>query len=178
MPLEGRPFLARIDRRSIPQEVLQRAEFSSRLEGIDSQLIGRYPAPTKTLLRKLYGFDYDGAAPVSLYLEFLIYSRLATETPTESGNQASPDELKKEMLEILDQEIQRLTILEEVALAANKRRGEYQTAAALIPDQGNLERIIRCETHLSREYDRLLNQLERVQRIRLGQPVPTIRLEI
>jgi hypothetical protein len=130
------------------------------------------------LLQKLYGFDYDGAVPIGLYREFLAYSALAAKAPKESGDHASPDDLKKDMLEILDREIQRITILEEVALAANKRRGEYQTTAASIPDQGNLERIIRVETHLNREYGRLLNQFELVLRIRLGQPVPTIRLDI
>lgn len=34
------------------------------------------------------------------------------------------------------------------------------------------DRLLRYETHLSREFDRTLAQLERLQRIRLGQPVP------
>jgi hypothetical protein len=64
-------------------------------------------------------------------------------------------------------------------LAAGERRAEHQTTAALIPGQGDLDRIIRYEAHLNREYDRILSQLERLQRIRLGQPTPpTIRLEI
>jgi hypothetical protein len=39
--------------------------------------------------------------------------------------------------------------------------------------------LIRYEAHLSRDFDRSLSQLERLQRIRLGQAVPpTLRLEI
>jgi hypothetical protein len=83
------------------------------------------------------------------------------------------------MLEIIDKEIERLKFLEALRLAADKQRSEYQTIAALIPVWGDLDRIIRCEAHLSREFDRILSKLERLQRIRLGQPIPpTIRLEI
>jgi hypothetical protein len=130
------------------------------------------------LLRKLYGLDHDNAAPIGLLRSFQLCSKLAAgELKTVEPHSA--DELKKEMLECLDAEIERLKILEVLMLAAGERRGEHHTTAALIPAQGDLDRIIRCETHLSREYDRLLNQLERVQRIRLGQPTPpTIRLEI
>jgi hypothetical protein len=33
-------------------------------------------------------------------------------------------------------------------------------------------RLIRYEAHLSREIDRTLNRLERLQRMRKGQPLP------
>jgi len=35
-----------------------------------------------------------------------------------------------------------------------------------------LDRLLRYEASLERTFDRTLNQLERLQRMRLGQPVP------
>jgi hypothetical protein len=129
-------------------------------------------------LRKLYGLDHDRSAPNSLFRMYLIYSKLATAATEESGPLVSPDELKENMLEMFDWEIQRLGFLGKDRLAAYRRKGEYQTTAALIPTQGDLDRIIRYEAHLTREDNQILSQLERLQRIRLGQPAPpTIRLE-
>jgi hypothetical protein len=42
-----------------------------------------------------------------------------------------------------------------------------------------LDRLLRYESSLERAFDRTLNQLERLQRIRLGQPVPpTVNLNL
>jgi hypothetical protein len=55
----------------------------------------------------------------------------------------------------------------------------YSEAPSQAPSQGALERVIRYEAHLSREFDRTLNQLERLQRMRLGYPVaPPINVQI
>lgn len=53
------------------------------------------------------------------------------------------------------------------------------SASARIPSQETSDRLIRCEAHLSREFDKTLNQLERLQRMRKGQPVlPPIKVEV
>jgi hypothetical protein len=41
-----------------------------------------------------------------------------------------------------------------------------------LSDSGGLDRLIRYETSLERAFDRTLTQLERVQRMRKGQPLP------
>jgi hypothetical protein len=48
----------------------------------------------------------------------------------------------------------------------------YHKAAAVIPSLDASDRLLRYEAHLSRERDRILNRLERMQRIRKGQPLP------
>jgi hypothetical protein len=48
----------------------------------------------------------------------------------------------------------------------------YNIYAAGIPSQEIADRLLRYEAHLSREIDRILNRLERLQRIRKGQPLP------
>jgi len=52
--------------------------------------------------------------------------------------------------------------------------GEIETvnAAAAAVDYAALERLARYEAHLSREYDRTLDRLERLQRLRAGEAVP------
>jgi hypothetical protein len=51
-------------------------------------------------------------------------------------------------------------------------QNQFEEAAALVPALDISERLLRYETHLSREFDRTLSQLERLQRMRLGQTVP------
>jgi hypothetical protein len=60
-----------------------------------------------------------------------------------------------------------------------KRLKSYKSEPALIESlRGNvtyapqLDRLLRYESSLERAFDRTLNQLERLKRIRKGQPVP------
>jgi hypothetical protein len=131
------------------------------------------------LLRKLYGLDHDGAAPLGIFRTFQLYTMLATDAPKGNETPHSPDELKKEMLEMLDEEIRHLEGLKVLQQTIEEQKAECQTIAALVPSQDVTERLVRYEAHLSREFDRTLSQLERLRRIRLGQPVPpTVRLEL
>ena len=50
-------------------------------------------------------------------------------------------------------------------------------AAGNVPDACALNRLLRAEANLNREFSRTLDQLERIQRARLGQPVPP-RIEV
>ena len=136
------------------------------------------------ILRKLYGLDHDGAAPMGLFRAYMLQSKLAT--GGRIGNMGSydnlrkdPDELKKEMLTALDEELERLKLLEAVVLASEKKKREYATIAALIPPRDIMDAIIRAETHISREIDRTRNRLEQARRRRQGQPEPpTLRLKL
>ena len=56
---------------------------------------------------------------------------------------------------------------------------EFETTAALVPRQEAADRLLRYEGTLERAFDRTLAQLERLQRLRLGQPVPpALKLDI
>jgi hypothetical protein len=48
----------------------------------------------------------------------------------------------------------------------------YVEQAALVPPEELSEGILRYEANLNREIDRTLRQLERLQQMRQGQPVP------
>ena len=51
-------------------------------------------------------------------------------------------------------------------------RIKVQILRESIPDSQGIDRLLRYETHLSRESDRILSRLERLQRTRKGQPLP------
>jgi hypothetical protein len=90
----------------------------------------------------------------------------------ESGDTSKDAELKKYIIGLLDEKIKNLEGMNEGWKAIQKEKAQYQTSAAVIPGQEVSDRLIRYEAHLSREFDRTLNQLERLQRIRKGQPLP------
>ena len=58
--------------------------------------------------------------------------------------------------------------------AQDIRAPEHLTAAHDVSafDSGVPDHLLRYETHISREIDRIPNRLERLQRMRKGQPLP------
>jgi hypothetical protein len=107
------------------------------------------------LLMHLYGKDQVGEIPKNL-------------RPL-SG--ASVD-MSPIVAELIDSEILRLTKLETDLVADDPLRIQYRKSAAIIPSQEVSDHLMRYEAHLSREIDRILNRLERLQRIRKGHPLP------
>jgi hypothetical protein len=69
-------------------------------------------------------------------------------------------------------EIEILKQLEKALEEDDAQRVAYKTSGAVIPGAEISDRLMRYETHLSREIERILNRLERLQRMRRGQPVP------
>jgi hypothetical protein len=123
------------------------------------------------LLKKLYGEDQDGGIPYGLRLLCEVYFESAKQLEKQ-GNSSGDPELKKFMNAMIDAEIARLAKMDEVLETIGRERIEYKVSAAVIPGPEVSDRLLRYETHLSREIDRILNQLERLQRLRRGQPVP------
>jgi hypothetical protein len=76
------------------------------------------------------------------------------------------------MLQALDKEIEFLTASSSNVLQLDIERRKYRVDQVLLSHQTALDLYIRYDTYLSRETDRLLNRLERLQRMRKGQPLP------
>jgi hypothetical protein len=58
-------------------------------------------------------------------------------------------------------------------------RAELESLRRLVPESPTLDRLLRYEASLERAFDRTLSQLERLQRMRLGQPVlPPVKVEV
>ena len=122
------------------------------------------------LLKKLYGIDHNGEPPAGVYRQFATLLLLTTK----ARNQNEPgvvDTLKNGMIDYLNIELEYLESQELLRKTLHERKGQFETIAALIPHR-DTDRLVRYEAHLTREFDRILNQLERVQRMRKGQPAP------
>jgi len=100
------------------------------------------------------------------------YCELALLEKADGGTGFRADESRKLIVGLIEKEMTHLEdLLEEWMLRASERR-ELQTAATLVPRQEVVDRLQRYEGGLERAFDRTLAQLERLQRLRLGQPVP------
>src|SRR5207302_2381727 len=90
---------------------------------------------------------------------------------------ASPQECKENVIEAIDSEVRRLKNLHKTRINFEKQHQEIEVLRRSIPESAWMERLLRYEASLERAFDRTLAQLERVQRLRLGQPI-TPRLDV
>jgi hypothetical protein len=85
---------------------------------------------------------------------------------------ATPRECVNYVLERISDEIHRLKMFQLDYAKIEESRIEIETLRQQIPDDPRAERLMRYEASLERAFDRTLNQLERIQRMRKGQVVP------
>ena len=128
------------------------------------------------ILKKLYGDDQDGGMPHGPRLVYEVYMEIAKLLKARGHPEGDP-ELKEITSKMIDAEIARLGKLEQALEICDRERIEFKSSAAIIPSSEASDRLLRYETHLSREMDRILNRLERLQRMRRGQPLPP-RLDV
>jgi len=83
-----------------------------------------------------------------------------------------PQVLDARCLEGLDEYIEQLKRERDAQYQIARRRAALDAQAAVVPSPQVLDRLLRCEAHLSREVDRTLSRLERLKRMRTGQAVP------
>jgi hypothetical protein len=121
-------------------------------------------------MQKLYGEDQDGRAPIGFHMIFDLYTRIAMRVE-QCGNQEVCDSLMDELLAMIDDQIARFQELEVILAVEDRQRLKYRASAAMVPGPEVSDRLMRYGAHLSREIERNLNLLERLQRIRKGQPV-------
>jgi hypothetical protein len=129
----------------------------------------------KDILTKLYGvFDKD--QPESDL--FTTYSTWPTIAHTH-GQLPSAEECKSHFLEELAKEVKTLVRCQEEQKAIESKQMKLESRRRNVPDSPRLEQLIKYSTSIQRTFDRTLIQLERAQRMRLGQPVaPQIDVNI
>jgi len=79
---------------------------------------------------------------------------------------ATPAECKSNILDVIDKEIH----LCQIPLVEGERT-KLEVLRHSVPESERLDRLLRYEASLERSFDRTLNQLERMQRLRRGQAV-------
>jgi hypothetical protein len=130
---------------------------------------GFSPQHDQSILTKLYGRDDQDSwnKVLSKSYEGWYDTSVCEEQERKENDYASPDQCKENFLKEVKKEAQRLERYRKEHATISARR--LQVEALRLPE---MDRLLRYETTLSREIERTLNQLERIQRMRLGQPVP------
>ena len=90
-----------------------------------------------------------------------------------------PEELKALFLDRLANYINVLKRRQKSLERLSNVREKLERRSSGVPESGRLDRLLRYEANIQREYDRVLNQLERLQHARKGQPVlPTLKVNV
>jgi hypothetical protein len=135
----------------------------------------------KTILQRIYGDREENRLRGDFcdsYLILLADSQSSEEERPREGC-ASPEQCRKNILQGIDEEIRRFKRYREARTSMETVRTQLEKLRHSIPDATGLDRILRYEAHLDRAWDRTLSQLERQQRMRLGQSVlPPIRIDV
>ncbi len=131
------------------------------------------------VLRRLYGvFPEEIGSDEPLPGFFQAY-KLCAEKHKNECSQGKASVWVTEAARHLKLEIKRLREFKESIEDLERERNAYRAEASLIARRDAMDRLVRNEVHLSREYDRALGRLERLQRKRLGQPMPPpVKLEL
>jgi len=134
------------------------------------------------ILLALYSTTDDGV-PVGIFAQYVcgmesaeLYSRGGD---PKMGTGIPLEEAKKFIDKLIEGEIKMLELLMDASQGREAELLKYTNAASLVPTQAMLDRLTKYETNLSREFERTLHQLERLQKMRRGQPVaPPINVQI
>ena len=94
--------------------------------------------------------------------------------PPPAGTDATMhrEEIKKQVLAHIDREVRMLEWGRNDCLQRESAEERARQSAAVLPSADVLEKILRYETALERQLFRAMNQLERLQRRRLGENIP------
>jgi hypothetical protein len=126
------------------------------------------------ILEKIYGSRDDTRFREDLYDFYLMCLGTAnvSEEDRERKGLHSPERCKSEMLRKIKNEIHRLERYDKKQSSIEAEQAKLEVVSRNVPDDDNLDRLLRYEASLERSFDRTLNQLERVQRRRRGESIP------
>ena len=104
------------------------------------------------------------------------YRELADTGEDEGRASNVPRDAAESIVRMLSEEINKLEIQLKEWRQEGDQRNQLEETRKLVPCE---DRLQRYEASLDRSFDRTLSQLERLQRMRLGQPVlPAVKLDI
>lgn len=132
------------------------------------------------LLAKIYGNSKITIVDNLLfnYYKFFLTAEVTEEERQEKGY-ATPEQCKQFVLDLIGVEIRKLERYGKSLRVVEAKKMKVERLRRSVPDSPILDRLLRYEASLERAFERTLNQLERLQRMRLGQPVPpALRLEL
>src|SRR5216683_6653728 len=116
-------------------------------------------------LKSIYGYQDEGPEPYGWRQMSLMLSKLISSPKLGKKDSENPPDAKQIVVEAICEEIMRLVELHDTAAKVEALRRDHNLAATRIPSQEVSDRLLRYEAHFSREFDRTLAQLERLQRM-------------
>lgn len=124
-------------------------------------------------LKKLYGDLGTPHFRPTLYNNYSIWLDAAKrQDKRESNGDSTPNIFEKTFLRDIRVEIKRIKQYREQRNLIESKKRKLEILQRRIPNPSELDRLLRYRKSLEREFDRLLMQFERAQRIRKGQPLP------
>lgn len=147
-------------------ELLKTVEFSIQKSGFHSSSDIR-------MLSRVFGeFASSGGKHHIMHFYFLCFqdADLPEEERKKKGR-PFPAECRANFLQALKGKIDALETYGETTSEFETPKKKLDAISRNVPDSPQLDRLLRCEASLERGFDRTLTQLERLQRMRLGQPV-------
>jgi hypothetical protein len=137
------------------------------------------PESDEEALSKIYGNSCDVFK--TLFDSYRKWSFRADCTDKERKKEGYPskDQCVSKFLEALEKEKRRLIRYKEEHARIESERTRLQSLLNNVPDAPDVDRLIRYGSYLERSFEKTLTQLERLQRMRLGQPVlPPIKVDV
>ena len=125
------------------------------------------------ILVRIYGNAYLTNLGDNLFRKYNFWrdTAEASEDKRLTEGYVSPEQCKSNVLQAIDREIRRLKRHRKLLATIERQRMEIEALRLVVPESPALDRLLRYEASLDRSFDRTLSQLERLQRMRLGQPV-------
>jgi hypothetical protein len=145
----------------------------------DIETAGFESESDEQVLTKLYGDrEHWTTTLLETYRIWSATAECSDEERAENGY-GSIEQCKRSVLEEIEKEILRLNQFKKAKASIESERAQLEALRKCVPDDPQLNRLLRYETNLGRDFDRTLAQLERIQRVRKGQPVlPPIKVEL
>jgi hypothetical protein len=128
----------------------------------------------KSLLKTIYGDPHQPHLRQTLQDQYSGWHNTAKVTEKERMRKGwpSPEQCKQNVLREIGAEINGLKQYKDKHESIESKRREVEILRQRVPDSPGLDRLLRYETNRERDFDRMLTQYDRAQRMRKGQPLP------
>jgi hypothetical protein len=130
----------------------------------------------ESLLETIYGDPTVAHLRSTLHNEYWMHlvTALMPEDERVRNGYATPEQSVQALVLLIDAEIARLKKYQVKRESIESKRFEVEILRQRVPDSPGLDRLLRYMTALERSFDRTLNDLDRAQRMRKGQPLPPL----
>ncbi len=134
------------------------------------ELRGFDPVVDSGIISRCYGLP-DSIELVALY-NFYSSSNDSIRKEIGSEHDLPKEERVRKVLDFVQESISHFEEMDKKFKSFNVHGDRLERTSANVPESARLDRLLKYSASLERDFDRTLNQLERLQRIRTGQPVP------